>query len=329
MKNWYDVFNNLATNYSNNLSTLSVPSSGSKISATNVNNLHSKIQEFRSDKFLGTQVSFWPTGTNVTVGSPIKPAQINSIITVVNNAGKIKCRNEATNSSSSQTNGSYSSGLNSYGTTGITCPNGLNGNGVQANFLNTVGCSSGYHQNGKDSNGWYDVTCQNGLHQNGVVANIYNTNYCQSGTKQNGKDNYLSCNNGYHSSYCYIGGQSHKCRNVQCTSGKNSSSCWSGKHTNGDQGGYSTGTCGHGTCGSGTDTNAKHSSTCTSGKKGNGSDGNGYSTGTCSCGTCNSGTDQNATCQHTTCSNVSKTHGLHGNTKTIDILCVHTNKTNG
>lgn len=54
LKNWYDTFNSLATNYSNNLTALTVPSSGSKISATNINNLHSRIAAFRSDKFLGT-----------------------------------------------------------------------------------------------------------------------------------------------------------------------------------------------------------------------------------------------------------------------------------
>jgi hypothetical protein len=46
MKNWYDVFNNLASKFSNGISTLTVPASGSKISATDVNNLNNKIKEF-------------------------------------------------------------------------------------------------------------------------------------------------------------------------------------------------------------------------------------------------------------------------------------------
>ena len=44
--NWYTVFNSLASNYSNNISTLSTPAADSKISASNLNNLHTKITEF-------------------------------------------------------------------------------------------------------------------------------------------------------------------------------------------------------------------------------------------------------------------------------------------
>lgn len=40
IKNWYDVFNSLASNYSNGITTLTIPASGSKISATNINNLN-------------------------------------------------------------------------------------------------------------------------------------------------------------------------------------------------------------------------------------------------------------------------------------------------
>lgn len=55
LKNWYDVFNNLASNYSNGISTLTVPSSSSKISASNINNLNDKIDAFRADYYLGTK----------------------------------------------------------------------------------------------------------------------------------------------------------------------------------------------------------------------------------------------------------------------------------
>ena len=54
LKNWYDTFNNLSANYSDNISTLAVPASGSKTLASNLNNLHAKITEFRSDTYLGT-----------------------------------------------------------------------------------------------------------------------------------------------------------------------------------------------------------------------------------------------------------------------------------
>ena len=44
--NWYTVFNSLASNYSDTISTISTPAAGSKISASNLNNLHAKITEF-------------------------------------------------------------------------------------------------------------------------------------------------------------------------------------------------------------------------------------------------------------------------------------------
>lgn len=54
LTNWYSVFNSLAANYSNGITQLTTPASGSKISATNVNNLNAKITEFRNDYYLGT-----------------------------------------------------------------------------------------------------------------------------------------------------------------------------------------------------------------------------------------------------------------------------------
>lgn len=73
LTNWYTVFNNLASNYSNGITTLATPASGSKISATNINNLNDKIDEFRSDYYLGTKSEWWPVGSDVTVGTLITP----------------------------------------------------------------------------------------------------------------------------------------------------------------------------------------------------------------------------------------------------------------
>lgn len=114
LTNWYTVFNNLAKNYSNGISQLTTPASGSKISATNVNNLNAKITEFRNDYYLGTQAAWWPVGTNVTVGNLITPA-LTGILGVVSNATKVICKNIANNSSGTYSCGSHSNGAQSYG----------------------------------------------------------------------------------------------------------------------------------------------------------------------------------------------------------------------
>ena len=186
MKNWYDVFNNLASNYSNGISTLTVPSSGSKISATHINNLNDKIDEFRSDYYLGTKSAWWPIGSDVTVGTLIKPG-LTGILGVVSNATKVVCRNIANNSSGTYSCGSYSSGANSYG---------IKSNGTLASGSN----SCGEKTYGANVNGTYG----NGAMGNGPCPHTMNS----SGSNQN-----ADCPNGL-------------CNSGTCGSGTNSSSYW-------------------------------------------------------------------------------------------------------
>jgi len=54
MSNWYTKLNSLATNYSSGVATKTVPSSGTKLLASNINNLNALLTSFRSDYWLGT-----------------------------------------------------------------------------------------------------------------------------------------------------------------------------------------------------------------------------------------------------------------------------------
>lgn len=189
VKNWYDTFNNLASNYSNGIGTLAVPSAGARINASDINNLHSKINSFRSDAYLGTQAGWWPTGTNVSAGAQITNGSLSSILTTVSNASRVKCRNTATNSKGAQSNGTRNNGACEWGTwENVDKSCGGHGYGRKSNGRR----SSGYHWNGDRGNGvWGNVSQSNGAngdgtnshgnHSSGTVIDIT----CAQGTKTN------------------------------------------------------------------------------------------------------------------------------------------------
>lgn len=138
LNSWQTIFNNLASNYSNGVSTVALTTSNTSITASQINTLHARITSFRADKYLGTQAAWWPTGTNVTVGNPITPANLTAIINTVSNASKVKCKNEASNSSGDCPNGDHNRGNRDN-----TCKYGTRTSG----FL-TSGCTSGAMSNG-------------------------------------------------------------------------------------------------------------------------------------------------------------------------------------
>ena len=161
IQNWYTVFNNLASNYSSGITTLTVPSSGAKITAAQINNLHAKIKAFQSDYYLGTQAAWWPTGTNAVSGSHIKPTNLSAIINTVSNASKVKCKNIA----------NYING---------DCPNGPCNNGSKNNT-----CIYGTRQIGPNSS-----ACTSGSMSNGA-CNPKGT--CTSGTMSSGTEVLITC----------------------------------------------------------------------------------------------------------------------------------------
>ena len=195
---WYDAFNNLARTYSNGIATISKPSSGGTIRAAEINNLHSMISRFRTDKFLGTQSAYWPTGTNVSAGNVIYAASVTAAITrAYSNASRVKCKNTATNNSgrhSSSCRSGRNSSSCSNGRNSVQCTYGRNENGARYNGASRStpdsngDCRKGYHnsgtcQSGRDSCG--TKTCgrdTSAPKENGTTIDIL----CTSATKANG-----------------------------------------------------------------------------------------------------------------------------------------------
>ena len=97
LQSLYTTFNNFIQNYSNGIAKLTVPSNNKKVEATDLNNLNTKITAFKSDTYLKTQASWWVNAT-VTAGNPLKASDWTNINTTVTNMGKVKCKNNATNS---------------------------------------------------------------------------------------------------------------------------------------------------------------------------------------------------------------------------------------
>lgn len=134
IKQWYTIFNNIAQQYSNGITSLAIPAQYDKIYTSDVNNLHNQINKFREDTYLSTQLSWFPTGENVTVGEYIKPEHISAIQTVLENSSKIKCRNIATNSS-----GTNSCGEKAHGANSSTCSSGKNTYSTYSHGTNSCG----------------------------------------------------------------------------------------------------------------------------------------------------------------------------------------------
>lgn len=273
LKNWYDVFNDLASRFSNGIATLPVPGSGSKISATNINYLNDKINAFRSDYYLGTQASWWPTGTNVTTGTQIK-ATMTGILGVVTNATRVVCRNISTNAS-----GNHSCGQPTVSCSNVQCQHLDNGYGDCPNGNYYIGCDH--------------VACPNGQNPNGDCPNTsHSYNKKQCGTSS------VACN--YGSCSRWSGGQ-YYLYNVNASSVTKSNGWWSNV----------TRTCGlhtNGTCTSGYHWNTNDAQ-CTSGSWGNGLKGNGNYNNACTSGWHGNTKKGNTSVVDITCNQNSKTNG--------------------
>lgn len=197
--NWYTIFNNISTNYSNGLTNLSAPIEGAQISTNQIEQLSNQINNFRSDYYLSTQLDWFPVQEVPVKGSTIVPSQVNSIQTVVGNYNKIKCRNIATNSS-----GTHSSGTKSNGNNSVSCTSGKNSNGTCGSGTKSCGVhredgngkvynGNGTHSCGKNSKS----NCVKGTKTSGVLSCGANNNVakdntttiditCQHSTKVNG-----------------------------------------------------------------------------------------------------------------------------------------------
>ena len=165
LKNWYTTFNTLASKYGTGTTRnqMAIPDSDSTAIPSHINTLHAKITQFHSDKFLKTKSAWWPTGVNVSTGNLILATNIISILGVISNAPKVKCRNTATNNKGKH-NSTCSNGTNSKCTSSVR----TDGNG------NTSYSRSVYRQG----------TCQSGTQSNGYKSNTTTIDITQSQSKK-------------------------------------------------------------------------------------------------------------------------------------------------
>lgn len=149
LTNWYNTFNTFISKHGGGaISTLAVPSG--KIMASHINNLNSKITEFKNDEFLKTQANWWVSGTNVTAGTKFQPSEVTYVTTTMNNMSQVKCRNTYTYANGYHGNGTETNGNHGNG----TCDNGGNSRGRHTynNRTNSQCCCNSYKGNGSHSN---------------------------------------------------------------------------------------------------------------------------------------------------------------------------------
>lgn len=171
----YTSFNNFIGSYGGSIARLTAPGRYTTIYASQFNALNTKINEFKSDAYLGTQSSWWVNPGTVSSGTVIYASAFNNINTTINNFSKVKCRNNAKNS-----HGNNSQGKNNHG----TCSNGYNG-GYNGYGKNPQGSCNGYGDCSRGYNGEYGTcgkgTCSqgdctsNGTCKNGTHVDITNS----------------------------------------------------------------------------------------------------------------------------------------------------------
>lgn len=169
VQSWYNRIN-AALRYSDGITTLTVPAERSKILASNVNNLCTKLDSMKSDTYLRTHT--YTAYSKVTRNTLIKAEDINKLSTVLNGLSKIKCGNNATNTNGMKSDGDKGNGTHDRGTKG----NGSESNGPHGDS----GMGKGTQSYGRRSNGSYSAGDQsngsysNGRRSNGRVIDIYN-----------------------------------------------------------------------------------------------------------------------------------------------------------
>lgn len=119
LQSWYNALNSIISTYSDGLSQLADPASvGSIIESEDINNFFNKLTEMKSDKFLGTVASLYPTYSVVSDGTIIYASSGNPMSQAISSdyLGKVVCKNTATNSSGTCNSGNKGCGTQSVAT---------------------------------------------------------------------------------------------------------------------------------------------------------------------------------------------------------------------
>jgi hypothetical protein len=154
---------------------------------TDVNALYTKTNEFKADEYLKAEPDLWISGSAVTSGTLIKPAQItDSINRTIINMGVVKCRNNATNYFGANANGNNDCGNKYCGMKSNTkyssgCSNisrSCGGKTVNnAGCSQTIVCSNGIKSCGSNSNGVNGHTSKShGNKSNTTIVDLRNAN---------------------------------------------------------------------------------------------------------------------------------------------------------
>ena len=176
IKSWYDIFNDVITNYGGEIDSLSTLVQGKKVYPDDVNNIFNKIDEFINDEFLGTQPTLYNTDYSIVQsGTRIIRSTIVPISETATNIAQIKCRNKITYSSGNNSNGTHDNGSNSN----LECSKGTCQNGTKSNLGKTYG---GMGSGTRSNDSYISGTNHNGYHGYGSKSNGANTN----GIKTNG-----------------------------------------------------------------------------------------------------------------------------------------------
>ena len=290
LQSYYQSFNTFISNYANGvISTLTIPSSGKSVQPVDVTNLNTKIQNFKSDEYLGTESSLWIPVTAPTVGDLLRASTWTNITTTINNMAVVKCRNKANNTYSTQTcqpkncsaQGTCSKVCShavktvtcNHTTRSVSCNHGTNSvscshvaNSVSCSHVaNTVSCSNGNNTNGT-------FTSVYGSGNSRWVDNQVNTNWVLTGsgcgfTVCNGVCN-KNANDAVGCVYMEYGGRWGRQCSVACINGKRNHNCSNGTKTHNCSRGTKTHNCSNGThshnCKHGT-----HSQVCNHGSNSN------------------------------------------------------------
>ena len=180
----YTSFNNFISSYGGGMAGVgNAPGQYTTIYASTITNLNNKIDNFKSDTYLGTQSSWWSKASNVAQGRIIYASDMNPLVTTVSNFSKVKCRNTANNT--------YGNNANCCNSNAKACANA--NNNPQTCSHN---CSNCCNSNAK--------SCANANNNPQSCSHSAHSNCCNSNAKAcaNANNNPQSCSHSAHSNCC-------------------------------------------------------------------------------------------------------------------------------